>query len=131
MTTTSTSTRAGTPPRLGTARQTAAAVVAVVFAVLLMHGIGNPTIAHGALPGLTHTTAMEPGHGHDQGACDDDACGHPGGMAMAAMNCAYAVIRPATASPCGNDGAAHNSVTDDADVRSLLRGPEPPVPRLA
>ena len=109
-------------------------VIGLVIGVLVMHGLGDPSVDHSGMamgqpqmPRQTSSTAAGMadgvGHGHDGPVAP------AGEMSMAAI-CAFAVLliveRVTRRSPQPMQRWAHPTV-----LRSrLLVGPEPPVPKF-
>jgi hypothetical protein len=102
-------------------------VVGLVLGVFLMHGLSGPNMSHDGLPGLGSTShamgdmkSSGPAHSHSEAA------------AMLTMACAYAVLQLSVSAarreaPMGE----RPSITGLRIPIGPLRGPEPPVPRIA
>ena len=121
-------------PRTGTlgARLLPVAVMVAAIGVLLMHGVGDPSVGHAPAPAImsmaqsAHHAA--PSH-HDDPPCDHGDCrSHSGDMAM--IGCAFAVlagrVRPRRVVP----PFLRSTVRRLPVPAGLRRGPEPPVPRF-
>jgi hypothetical protein len=111
-------------------------VVVLAIGVVVMHGLGDPSMDHGA--GFTLLSVASSGHPSERMAgaadhhdgCHGDGCGGSHSSDMVMAGCAYAVLALATR-PRRVAGPRRVCRPAAAFVSgSLSWAPEPPVPRF-